>query len=246
MLFRSVQYWAHRKSGTNDTTTGNSKNTAEVVGSHAKHYGYHHACRIAVLGDDNYTIVRADVIRRTFKTDADYSNSLIAWSKALGFKLKVQLSDCPTDVEFISCRYFPVGDFFTIGKKPGRVLVKLGYMMNKPGRSRKQWLALFKGTCLSYLPTGNHVPFLRVYLQKMIDYIKVNPKFDDKCKYRMDGCRKVATNDTFCYFEHTYGLGYADECVFARQIDEALTKYGLPCIIDSPYVDTLFRIDNLM
>lgn len=242
-----VQYWAHRKSGTNDTTTGNSKNTAEVVGGHAKHFGYDHAVMITVQGDDNYTLVRADVLKRIFPTHEAYEQSLVDWSKALGFKLKVQMSRCPTDVEFVSCRFFPIANYkYAIGKKPGRVLVKLGYMMTKPGRSRKQWLALLKGTCLSYLPTGNHVPFLRVYLQKMVNYIKVNPKFDDKCQFRMGGCPQVANRDTFCYFEHTYGIGLTEERMFARHIDEAISKHGLPCIIDSPYVDEMFRIDNLM
>lgn len=242
-----IQYLAQRKSGTNDTTTGNSKITGEVIGSHAKENGLKPFCRTAVIGDDNFTIMSTEAIKRKFTTADLYAADLSGWSRSLGFKLKVQTSDCPSDVEFVSCRFYPIDEgLYAIGKKPGRVLVKLGYMMHRPGRSRKHWLALLKGICLSYLPTGNHVPFLRVYLRTIIDHIKVSPRFDRKCEFRMKGMPMCCSSETFTHFEHTYGLGQADETVFACQIKSSILKYGLPCIIDSHYVDELYRIDNLL
>ena len=254
-----AEYTYRRKSGENLTSAGNSKNTADTVASFWKEKASAVRCTttksvpdvrdhvaIAVIGDDNFTIFTCFILVLLFGTIDVFVRELTLHAEALGFKLKIQVNDNPVSVEFISCRFYRVGHSFCIGKKPGRTLVKLGYMMWHPHMKQKHYLPLLYGTVISYLPTGLHVPFLRVYLRAILKYLKalgIRPKFDKKVQFRLSG-DKVDGEVDFSLFENTYGLGKTSEAEFSCLLEKAICKYGLPCIVDSPHVDRLLAVDT--
>jgi hypothetical protein len=125
-------------------------------------------------------------------------------------------------------------------------------MLDHPGRKMEHWLELLYGTMVSYLPTANHVPFLRVYIWTLIEYLK------PRCKQgrfyhmgltggsysKMSGDVVEADDETWNAFTDFYGLDEVDESYFAGLISKTLIKYGLPCVIDSDYVYQLFKKDT--
>jgi hypothetical protein len=251
-----------RQSGSNDTTVGNNKTTGEAIaGCYHAHrvYGDSYAC--AVSGDDNYTIMT----RRAWSTIGE--RNMTDYVSALGFSLKIQSSTNPTAVEFVSCRFFPVGTavfntddlvtnkrdilgidtetVYAIGKKPGRVLSKMGWMLSKPNRSDKVWLQLFMGSLLSYDATGLHVPFLRVYLEVCLEYCiqqEIIPIMDSDLKHRLRGVVKyMVTEATWDCFYEVYGLTIEDENAFRTDLQRAVND--LPYMIVSPVLQTLYDVD---
>jgi len=251
-----------RQSGSNDTTVGNNKTTGEAIaGCYHAHrvFGDSYAC--AVSGDDNYTIMT----RKAWSQIGE--RNMIGYVSALGFSLKIQSSTNPTVVEFISCRFFPVGTatfndddmvshkrdiigidsevVYAIGKKPGRVLSKMGWMLSKPNRSDNVWLQLFMGSLLSYDATGSHVPFLRVYLDVCLKHCTkygIIPIIDADIKHRLRGTVKyVVTEATWDCFYEVYGLTIEDENAFRIELERAVKD--LPYMLVSPVLQTLYDVD---
>lgn len=260
-----------RKSGDNDTSSGNSKLTGTVILSFlGKYMGImflvmHVA--ISVLGDDNFTMmtkagfqafvnkIRLGIVPGP-KKGTDYElfvGALEHHASSLGFRLKIQISQNPTTVEYLSCRYYPVkpahGVRFAIGKKPGRVLTKIGYMMTRAGRRPEDYTRCLLGTLLSYRSTSMHVPFLRVYIQTLIDYlVGVKPIFDEAVvKYMLKGEEVYECSpETWEFFTETYGLDAADEGDFKAEIESALEKFGIPMMLGSAHIDIMFAVDSAM
>lgn len=250
------EYEYRRKSGENLTSSGNSKCTADVIASfwllESKEAKFEFNIRdhvaIAVIGDDNYTTATWTALSEIFGSIETFENKLQQHASSLGFKLKIQTSRNPTKVEFVSCRFYRVGHCFCIGKKPGRTLVKLGYLMHKANMKQERYEKLLLGVVISYLPTGLHVPFLRVYLEEVYDYLTakhVKPEYDHKAVFRLRGTiNDFRDGPVDSLFMNTYEIAGCSERSFRQLIVDALSKYGLPCIVDSPAVDRLLAVDT--
>jgi hypothetical protein len=211
-----MKYFYRRQSGSNDTTSGNNKTTAEAIcGAYLSSGVSREEFAIAVIGDDNYTIMTSKAWARSGE------EKLVRYVSDLGFKLKIQVSANPTEVEFVSCRFFPVVGGYAIGKKPGRVLCKMGWMLWHPHRSVDEYNSLLKGSMLSYRATGMHVPFLRVYLRVFNERLaSVKAKVSDPSySHRLSGeTTYVVCKATWDAFELVYGLTREDERVFERKL----------------------------
>lgn len=235
------KYTYCRQSGQPDTTNGNSKITGDVIiGALASVNIEEEDRAIAVCGDDNFSIINKQVWN-------DSKIPLIhRYCNDLGFKLKIQVSENPTSVEFISCRFLPVKEGYALSKKPGRVLSKMGWMLYKPCRSMKQWRALLKGSMLSYTATGLHVPFLRIYLNKMFEELKdvVADTTNPSLKYRIEGKERYTCNKaTFEAMYEVYGLTKKDEERFSKQLDKIKE---FPYLLNSREVKLMASVDTAL
>ena len=155
------------------------------------------------------------------------------------------ISDHPTMTEFLSCRFYPVLDGYAIGKKPGRVLAKMGWMLYKPNRTQEVWRSLLKASLLSYKHTGLHVPFLRVYLRVLYENLKdVDALFEDPTlQYRLKGDKLyVVTAETWYAFERLYGLDREDE----RDFEKLLRSQQPPYMFSCPMIEKMYAVDSEM
>lgn len=236
-----------RKSGDLNTSSGNTKNTAESLYSYlagvAKELGVHlpDHMALAALGDDNFCLLTAEFVEKAGGKDKLMAG-LKSWMTDLGYVLKVGISDNITAAEYLSLRFYPVNGQYVVGKKPGRCLTKIGAQMYRQGRTNASALEYWKGSLISYIPTSNHVPFLRKYVQVCLDKlegVKVRHAFEDK--FRMQGKIHEASDDTWAAFMDVYGpLATPDN---EARFEERLRKTGLNYLHNSPVVDHMFRVD---
>lgn len=233
-----------RKSGDSNTSSGNTKATGDCLGSFWKSHGLKGSVRAALLGDDIFMVVRHDAVIKKFGTVDNLKDQLSKWAADLGYKLKIGVTADAIGAEFLSSRFYPVRVGWRFGKKPGRTLVKIGYQLHQQGRDAATYLSNFKGTLQSYLPTSNHVPFLRVYLKVMLEALnRTEASCDKACKYRLTGNVEVADECTWAAFESHYGLGLSDEIQFEKDLRKHIAEYGLTSMMVSEVVERLFEVD---
>jgi hypothetical protein len=214
------------------------------MGSFWKAHGLKPFVRMAILGDDNFSIVSRTHVLRVFGSIEAMRVALVAWATDLGYKLKVGVTDNVVKAEFLSSRYYPVGNGHAIGKKPGRVLAKIGYQLFTQGRQPAEYLRNLKGTLISYVPSSNHVPFLRVYIREMLRHLSsYDALLDAEAKHRQQGELYEADETTWAAFEAVYGFGPGDEQVFADELKQHIARFGLTSVMVSHHVAELFRID---
>lgn len=234
--------WFTRKSGDNDTSSGNSRNTAiaivsfleGVLGLNPSQYA------VAVLGDDNFMMVKESAINMD-----TFEQQLVAHMTSLGFSVKAEVTRDLCSTEFLSRRFYPVGNKYVIGRKPGRVLAKLGYTLSRLAMKVKTREAILKGTLLSMLSESNHVPFLRVYVQVCLEQLlTVKARFDVHDKLALAGKMYEPTRETYQAFERVYGLTKTDELRFEKRIRSAVRRDGLMTLVHSPEVIQLLKVDQ--
>lgn len=239
-----------RKSGEPDTSAGNSKNTGEAISSYWIKIGMLFV--MAVLGDDNFTILnlkewfdRKEIPFWQQKAEVErLMQELRNFVTRLGYVLKIQFSNVPEKVEFLSSRYYRNSEGFHIGKKPGSVISKLGYFLFKPHLKFEDYLGYLKGAVISLKPVCNHVPFLRVYCAKLLELTEqVNAIKPEDIEHRMYIKGQISELDetTWDGFYEVYGLTEDDEADFALQLSKVKS---LPFILNSPYLDDLVRVDD--
>jgi hypothetical protein len=235
-----------RKSGDNDTSSGNSNSTGStlayfflfVLRATAEEFA------IAVLGDDNFVILASTLVDR-FSVEVIIEKMKSFYAEC-GFIIKIEWSHDPTSVEFLSCRFYPVGNTYLLGRKPGKVLAKLGYGLATRPRKQTEYYQLFKGTLLSLQSTGAHVPFLRVYISTCLSYLNnVDPLFDGDAVHRSQDDTVVSpTSETYVAFQLLYGFDRHDEELFRQQLKKGIGKYGFSCLLTSDYVESLLKTDQ--
>lgn len=242
--------WWTRKSGASDTSSGNSKNTGDCIAGFFKWLGVKGSTRLDVLGDDNSTVTNIRrlelALLKKKKTLVDLIPMLTDWCTGLGYKVKIIVTRKIVETEFLSLRFYPVGDRFIVGKKPGRCLVKIGHMMAKLGYDGGKMKALFKGVLISYRATSYHVPFLRIYIKAILNKLRdIDADFSSVSEYDLKGPDIYdPTPETYAAFESFYGIGFHEELQFQRDLEEHLNVYGFPSIMNSHYVDILYAKDH--
>lgn len=233
-----------RKTGDNDTSTGNSRITAFVIGGFFVKYCYYELypklIRMIVQGDDSFVALSEYAVKRIFGTAKAMLKLLKIHVKKCGFALKVMVTSKLMEAEFLSCKFLQCMDGSKIiGKKPGRVLCKIGHFLNNATRNREKWLEILKGTLISAIPTGINVPFLRTYIKIVLGYlqdVKMKKVWEDQ--YKLSG--KIIEKDIdWEDFTNYYQLNLEDERNFERNLKNSIERFGLSVLIRSHNVDAL-------
>lgn len=231
-----------RKSGDLNTSSGNSRTTGMVIGSFLKARGLRDHSRIVVLGDDNLALVSRVAFDQAFTSFQDCIDQATEEATKLGFKLKVGVTSNLLEAEYVSARFYPVGNSYVFGKKPGRTMCKVGCFMAKAGRP--DYNAYLKGTLQSLLPTSNHVPFLRVYVRELLDRLEGVDAVTVTDHYKVRGTEiHECDAETWTAFSALYGFGESEEKVFHNQLRSHIDRYGLASVMHSPVVNSLFTTD---
>jgi hypothetical protein len=240
-----------RKSGDNDTTLGNTRINIIAHWSFFKKHGFRKFKDIFMMitGDDSYLIVCKNKVMKVFGSIAKMKRDLVAHMKGNGLVYKVDTANDPTDAEFCSSKMYPIGMLdYAIGKKPGRCLCKLGTYLSHQrtmNRSPEEWRQIIKGTLLSYLPTANHVPFLRVYVRALLEELKhYEALYDEDTFYRLKGDIVEATDYTWAHFFVVYGLTTVEEDIFEKNLRSNIKKYGLSFVCTDPYVRIMKDVED--
>jgi hypothetical protein len=166
--------------------------------------------------------------------------------KRLGYSVKLLVTEKIMEAEFLSMRFYPLSECeFAVGKKPGRVLCKIGHFLNGNKRKLKEWMGILKGTLISIRNTAMHVPFLRVYVDVVTSHIKEDPIHPQV--FNFSGVKEfAATPYMWAQFEDVYQLSLDDEKQFKILLEECISKYGLTCLVHSPHVDHLVKVEDVL
>jgi len=109
---------------------------------------------MAVQGDDN--IMR-------------HAGEQISWQApmgGLGFESEAKYRANLDTAEFCSNRFYRIADRWLLGPKPGRVLAKLGYIVNVPANVSRE--SMMRGVALGLRKNCNFIPPIRVVLDRVL------------------------------------------------------------------------------
>lgn len=156
---------ATRKSGTNNTSVGNSllniiKSVNDVIEALAivfKQYGRRARVALIVMGDD--IVICSDYITCNVIFDVITKNS-----PKYGMKTDVLLTQRP---EYCSGCFWPVAGTYVFGPKPGRILAKCFYL-RRSNITRKGVLAHLKGLLICLNLNVYFIPIVRVVFKKLL------------------------------------------------------------------------------
>lgn len=242
-----------RKSGCHDTSSNNTRSNGLCLSGFYTYYKIKH--NLAVLGDDSFCVVCKHQLIRVFRTIAKFEAALAEWVKTCGFKAKILSSSYICDVEFLSMKFYPAKVFnhsgmnHAVGKKPGRCLTKLGWLLDKEDMTPAMALQIFKGVLISYKATAMHVPFLRVYIREHLTHLKgVRTLSREQNKFIVgasEGALATATADTWDAFDLSYGYTLADERRYENQLRNTL-RGGLGSLSHSKVVSDLFKLELVL
>jgi hypothetical protein len=202
----------------------------------------------AVQGDDLFVGFEVQAINAKFGSPARMAEAFTAYGKSLGLVVKVGTSLDITDGEFLSSRFYPVAEGYALGRKPGRTLVKIGFLLYKAGRKPLELFRLMLGNLKSLLPTSAHVPFLRRYIAIVTDalfekFADLKALYAEDWLFRLKGRTFDVCADTWAYFENLYGVGLSEENWFSINLKAHIKKYGITSHFICDYVNRLFETD---
>lgn len=231
-----------QSSGAPNTSHGNSEKTARAVCCAFKSVGK--ICLQNVVGDDSCGVVEGDKM-----SDAEIqsmSKAVVKYIKdTFGFVTKIGMSTHPFDGEFTSGRFYPTNSGWKFGKKPGRLLVRLGFSIKK---GDVDVLAKFHGVIDSLASVVNHVPFARVYFDLCKKWLVAHKIGVIKPHWRQGKMIPTGFHDaddsTWVAFKRLYSLDQTDEKVFKVNLKSHLKKFGLPSMMVSPIVKKLLQVDE--
>lgn len=230
-----IKYRANeRKSGTNETSCGNSNLNAKM------HYTIFKLTNVKsylmrVLGDDNSTIIHSE----------DSTNILPNIKKIItmaGFDWKLRVTDDLDFAEYCSGRFYPGKLGRNWAPKLGRLLCKLFYCKeskwNNNAKTRLQWI---RGVAVGSIQDINHVPLIRAIVNRVLQLtegVKAEPILDYNIPH--SPFKDEVTNETWIFMEKIYGIQQHD---FERLEAEIYNIKTLPCLIDDPIINKILAID---
>ena len=241
------EYHYRMQSGRPDTCSGNSETTGEMGYSFFAYYMKLIDFRIGVQGDDKVIAVNRIAFLEAFGSVERFIRLYTKHSENAGLKVKISVVDDIVEADFLSCRWYMTRKGYKFGKKPGRTLAKIGWFLHSE-RNEAHWRQIFHGTLLSMLNTSMHVPFLRVYVSRMLKWCVekgIGVKEPDDLQYKIQGRYEwVVDETTWIGFEKVYSLGQSDEDAFAQKLEAAIGRYGVPCMMDMDLLGHLVTVDS--
>ena len=246
---KGVSYVIHwtRKSGQAVTSVCNSLNTGKIIFyALYKTYGEklfknRKSWKLYVLGDDNFMIIDAAIFDVSILNE-----SINFWAGKLGFVLTTDEGNNPIASEFLSFRFYPTKSGLRVGKKPGRVITRLGVVrLSTTTKKDSNCYGILKSNLISMVPTSNHVPFLRVVIQETLKHL-VDVEVVETTKYNSTmnrGDVYEPDEETFSAFEDYYGLSENDEFLFRLHFKNHLEKHGVVSVYHWNGLDKLYAKD---
>jgi hypothetical protein len=181
---------------------------------------------LIISGDDGLTLLDREVDLTDFS----------AHCNSLGFTIKPKLCMHISQVSFCSKLFWPtLNGPYVLGPLPGRQLGKLGFTLktNQGGN--------LKGAMISMQRDANHVPFLRLYVKRMIALLTGKAKHERRQAHTLHTTKPhEVNNETWLIVWQRYGLRQTDEDTFGAWLN---TITALPHLESNKIIDVLTRID---
>jgi len=237
-----------RKSGDNDTSSGNTRNTVLIIFAiltrlFGEDFVKDGDYAIGALGDDNITMIPVNYVQNLTVDELKRAAEEVATE--LGVKIKISMTEEPTEAEFLSKRLYESAEGLYFGCKPGRIMAKLGWFLAK---DHKDPLGCFYGALYSMGPIMRNVPFARVYYDVCTQWLTnqgVSPVLSDY--YRIDRNKSTmgeVDDETWAGFTDVYGFNVDDEAEFRSKLTKHVNKFGMPSCCSDEMVTSLFERDR--
>jgi hypothetical protein len=191
--------------------------------------------RCILMGDDNLTVLHP--LHFSMDRAKKYFRLASTMVEAMGFKQTGGVTRNPLDIDFLNMIPYPTQRGYRFGKKSGRVIAKIGVtLVRNQFWTETQQRALLRANMISFGPTANHVPFLRVVTRLILKEVGKDGQLltTRECLHRPQGAIYEADDMTWNYFTEATGLTEADEEDFENRLKENIKLYGLKFIMDYP------------
>lgn len=141
----------------------------------------------------------------------------------LGFESEALYRQRIDQVEFCSCRIYETSGGVVFGPKPGRVLAKMGYVVNPPQHVSQG--SLMRGIALGLRRQCNFIPPLRVAVERILEITKADKAwfqrkqfaaFDEE-KLRMVKYYEESV-EVMCNLDMNYQWDYGKQAVFSSDL----------------------------
>jgi len=191
-----------RKSGTNNTSVGNSLlniimnwyNITEARDQLFRRCGEWHPASIIVMGDDIVVSTTPMLAEVLFPL-------MVSNGKRFGFKVGVKVSPNP---EFCSGCFWPLQSGYVFGPKPGRLLAKCFFLRSSEMRQHKI-LNHLKGLAECLMLNVNFIPVARAVFRKVLELLQFVHGIAPQELFRIKAERlHVADSETITFFCNRY------------------------------------------
>jgi hypothetical protein len=160
-------------------------------------------------GDDNAMVIHV----RPGITMPDFVRGFAE----LGFESKFIRRDSLYELEYCSNRVYPVHGGHCFGPMPGKVLCKLGYIIDPPRNVSRE--SMMRGVALGLKPAVAHIPPLNTVCERIIQLTSSHQAYYSKHEeWKMTYTEQVATPATMDALGVTYGWSYASQDSFAAEV----------------------------
>jgi len=183
--------------------------------------------RMLVQGDDN-------CMRHQENVEFPWREGM----SGLGFDSEAIYRNHFFEVEFCSCRLYAMGDGVTFGPKPGRVIAKMGYVINPPANVTQE--SMMRGIALGLVRATSFIPPLRSTVNRILELTDGHSAWFDRKLLRHTAFATVesdplkmhklhvATVDTMLSLNVHYDWDYGKQMCF----DEKLRTMQLGDVMD--------------
>ncbi len=142
----------------------------------------------------------------------------------LGFEAEALYRDTPELLEFCSMRLYMTGEGWVFGPKPGRVLAKLGFVVNPPVNVDLK--SLLKGIVLGLRVTAHYIPPLRAVIDRVLELTEdvkelskgQMHKFDKWQQHKMTSKMRHTEGETMVTLNMVYDWDYVDQANLERDL----------------------------
>jgi hypothetical protein len=139
----------------------------------------------------------------------------------LGFESEAIYRDRREDVEFCSSRIYEGEGGVTFGPKPGRVLAKLGYVINPPqGVSRE---SLVRGIALGLQTTSSFLPPLKSVIDRLLQLTEGHTAWYERKQFEAfsrSSTVPLTSVEVMSSLNRHYDWDYGTQSAFQRRIDK--------------------------
>jgi len=215
-----------RKSGHNDTSSGNSLINAEIAVAAAAECCFEEIM-VIVMGDD--------MLMAISNPPDNYVESMIVAEKQYGIVPEAGGFENPLEVTFISARWYPRFDHtFAFGPIIAKQLVGLFWTVKTmPSKHREKWVS---SVARSFLVPFKGCPIMDVFLRTHI-----TTSDDYEIEKYVKKLRPMVDVDWDTYFLTRYGLTRTETQEVEEQIMDLRGKG--PCVINSTIVQDMKVVD---
>jgi hypothetical protein len=165
--------------------------------------------RMLLQGDDN-------AMRHLEQVEFPWKEGMAG----LGFDSEAIYRQSFEQLEFCSSRLYNTTSGYVFGPKPGKVLAKLGYIINPPINVSKE--SMLKGVALGLQKSCNHIPPLKTVIMKILQLTEKHEAYFDRkfMEHKMDyRSFHEATSDIQLSLDDQYGWSTTMQSEFEASME---------------------------